>query len=133
MLPTPRPTPVPTPTPRGEAGEDSETSEGGKGGNAGNTADSESGSGVGTGVIIGIVVGVIVVFGLSFVVVKKQKGQKNAGQSDGGGRSGVENQLYEQPGEVKGKGGKKDGFGFPTRGDADAQGYLEVDGSQTKR
>jgi len=97
--------------------------EGGEGGRADTVAadrDSEGSDGGGTAVIIGVAVVVALILILGSVVCFLVK-TRSAGGSDEGGRSGVVNAAYD-PGT--------DGFGF---GAGEAQGYLEVDGTQTKR
>lgn len=75
----------------------------------------------GTAVMIGVAVGVALVLGIVACFVVKMR---SAGGSDEAGRLGVANTAYEDPVE------KTDRFGF---GADRAQGYLEVDGTQTKR
>ena len=94
---------------------------GGDGDGDGEGADSE-GSDY-SGVIIGIAVGVAVA-SLVFGIVICGQTQQSAGGSDEGGRSGVATASSEDPAK------RTDGFGFGADG---AQGYLEVDGTQTKR
>ena len=88
-------------------------------------ATTDSGSeGAGSGVIIGVVAGVaLLLTGVGVVAWRRSKIEPTP---EGAPRSGlgIENPLYEQPGNT-------DGFGFGAN-EAN-QGYLEVGGTQAER